>query len=65
MVFAELADATVMVAQHGVTRLRDAEQAGTRLRRVGGAVFGVLVDLAKPGPISEGSTPQPAGFSVR
>ena len=64
MVFAELADATVMVAQHGVTRLRAAEQAGTRLRRVGGAVFGVLVDPAQPGPIDANSAPRSAGVPV-
>jgi len=64
MVIAELADTTVLVAQHGVTRLRAAEQAGTRLRRVGGAVFGVLVDLEKPGPINESLAP-PAGARVR
>ena len=54
LVLAELADATVMIAQHGVTKLRDAERAGTRLRRVGGAVLGVLVDPAKPGPARRG-----------
>jgi hypothetical protein len=50
LVLAELADATVMVAEHGETKLRDAERAGTRLRRVGGAVLGVIVDREKPGP---------------
>ena len=49
LVFAELADTTVLVARHGSTKLRDAERAGTRLRRVGGSVFGVLVDPARPG----------------
>ena len=48
-VFAELADTTVLVAHHGSTKLRDAECAGTRLRRVGGSVFGVLIDPTRPG----------------
>jgi hypothetical protein len=49
LVFAELADTTVLVAHHGSTKLRDAERAGTRLRRVGGSVFGVLIDPTRPG----------------
>ncbi len=46
LVLAQLADVSVLVARHGVTRLRDAERTSTRLRRVGGTVFGVLVDPA-------------------
>lgn len=64
LVLAELADATVMIAQHGVTRLRDAERAGTRLRRVGGAVLGVLSDPAKPGSASAAYVPRSTGVSV-
>lgn len=64
LVLAELADATVMIAQHGVTKLRDAERAGTRLRRVGGAVLGVLVDPAKPGPVSAAYVARAAGVSA-
>lgn len=64
LVLAELADATVMIAEHGVTRLRDAERAGTRLRRVGGAVLGVLVDPARPGPASAASVPRATGVSA-
>jgi hypothetical protein len=64
LVLAELADATVMIAQHGVTKLRDAERAGTRLRRVGGAVLGVLVDPAKPGPASAAYVTRATGVSA-
>ena len=64
LVLAELADATVMIAQHGVTKLRDAERAGTRLRRVGGAVLGVLVDPAKPGPAGAAYVARTAGVSA-
>jgi Mrp family chromosome partitioning ATPase len=64
LVLAELADATVMIAQHGVTRLRDAERAGTRLRRVGGAVLGVLVDPARPGTATAASVPRATGVSA-
>jgi hypothetical protein len=64
LVLAELADATVMVAQHGQTKLRDAERAGTRLRRVGGAVLGVLVDPNKPGPAAPTAVPRASGVSV-
>lgn len=64
LVLAELADATVMIAQHGVTRLRDAERAGTRLRRVGGAVLGVLVDPARPGSASAAVVNRAAGVSA-
>lgn len=64
LVLAELADATVMIAQHGVTKLRDAERAGTRLRRVGGAVLGVVVDPAKSGPKGVAPTARAAGVSA-
>ncbi len=64
LVLAELADATVMVAEHGVTKLRDAERAATRLRRVGGAVLGVIVDPARPGPISATFVPRTAGATA-
>ncbi len=64
LILAELADATVMIAQHGVTRLRDAERAGTRLRRVGGAVLGVLVDPARPGPASATTISRATGVSA-
>jgi hypothetical protein len=64
LVLAELADATVMIAQHGETKLRDAERAGSRLRRVGGAVLGVLADPAKPGPESAAFVPRAAGVSA-
>ena len=64
LVLAELADATVMVAQHGETKLRDAERAGTRLRRVGGAVLGVLVDPSKPGPVAPTVVPRATGVSA-
>ena len=46
----QFADASVLIAQHGVTRLRDAERAATRLRRVGGNLLGVLVDPGRPKP---------------
>ena len=64
LVLAELADATVMIAQHNVTKLRDAERAGTRLRRVGGAVLGVVVDPAKPGPAGAAYVARSAGVSA-
>lgn len=48
LMFAELSHAIVMIAQYRVTKLRDAERTGTRLRRVGGAVLGVLIDPGKP-----------------
>jgi hypothetical protein len=64
LVLAELADATVMIAQHGETKLRDAERAGTRLRRVGGAVLGVLSDPAKPGAASAAYVPRATGVSA-
>jgi hypothetical protein len=64
LVLAELADATVMIAQHGETKLRDAERAGTRLRRVGGAVLGVLSDPAKPGVASAAYVPRATGVSA-
>ncbi len=64
LVLAELADATVMIAQHNVTKLRDAERAGTRLRRVGGAVLGVLVDPAKQGPAGAAYVARTAGVSA-
>jgi hypothetical protein len=64
LVLAELADATVMVAQHGETKLRDAERAGARLRRVGGAVLGVLVDPNKPGPATPSVVPRASGVSA-
>ncbi len=64
LVLAELADATVMIAQHGETKLRDAERAGTRLRRVGGAVLGVLSDPAKPGTASAAFVPRASGVST-
>jgi hypothetical protein len=64
LVLAELADATVMIAQHGETKLRDAERAGTRLRRVGGAVLGVLSDPAKPGAASAAFVPRASGVST-
>ena len=64
LVLAELADATVMIAQHGVTKLRDAERAGSRLRRVGGAVLGVLVDPVKPGPAGAAFVPRASGVSA-
>ncbi len=64
LVLAELADATVMVAQHGETKLRDAERAGARLRRVGGAVLGVLVDPAKPGLAVPTVVPRASGVST-
>ncbi len=64
LVLAELADATVMIAQHGVTKLRDAERAGTRLRRVGGAVLGVLVDPVKPVPVGASFVPRASGVSA-
>ncbi len=64
LILAELADATVMIAQHGVTKLRDAERAGTRLRRVGGAVLGVLVDPIKPGPVGASFVPRASGVSA-
>lgn len=64
LVLAELADATVMIAQHGVTKLRDAERAGTRLRRVGGAVLGILADPEKPGPASAAFVPRASGVSA-
>jgi len=64
LVLAELADATVMIAQHGETKLRDAERAGTRLRRVGGAVLGVLSDPAKPGAASAAFVPRATGVSA-
>ena len=46
----QFADVSVLVAQRGVTRLRDAERAATRLRRVGGNLLGVLVDPGLPTP---------------
>ncbi|MEP6623783.1 MAG: hypothetical protein ABJC79_05030 [Acidimicrobiia bacterium] len=64
LVLAELADATVMIGQHGVTKLRDAERAGTRLRRVGGAVLGVLVDPEKPGPAGAAHVARATGVSA-
>ena len=64
LVLAELADATVLIAQHGVTKLRDAERAATRLRRVGGAVLGVLSDPAKPGTASAAYVARAAGVSA-
>ncbi len=64
LVLAELADATVLIAQHGVTKLRDAERAATRLRRVGGAVLGVLSDPAKPGAASAAYVPRATGVSA-
>jgi hypothetical protein len=64
LVLAELADATVMIAQHGETKLRDAERAGTRLRRVGGAVLGVLSDPVKPGVASAAYVPRATGVSA-
>jgi hypothetical protein len=64
LVLAELADATVMVAEHGETKLRDAERAGSRLRRVGGAVLGVLVDSEKPGPTPSTFVPRASGVST-
>jgi hypothetical protein len=64
LVLAELADATVMIAQHGETKLRDAERAGTRLRRVGGAVLGVLSDPEKPGVASAAYVPRATGVSA-
>lgn len=64
LVLAELADATVMVAQHGETKLRDAERAGARLRRVGGAVLGVLVDPTKPGIAVPTVVPRASGVSA-
>ena len=64
LVLAELADATVMIAQHGETKLRDAERAGTRLRRVGGAVLGVVSDPAKPGIASAAYVPRATGVSA-
>ena len=64
LVLAELADATVMIAQHGVTKLRDAERSGTRLRRVGGAVLGVLVDPEKPGPAGAAHVARATGVSA-
>ena len=64
LVLAEFADATVMIAQHGVTKLRDAERAGTRLRRVGGAVLGVLVDPVKPRPAGAAFVSRATGVSA-
>ncbi len=64
LVLAELSDATLMIAQHGVTKLRDAERAGTRLRRVGGAVLGVLSDPAKPGAASPAYVSRSTGVSA-
>lgn len=64
LVLAELSDATLMIAQHGVTKLRDAERAGTRLRRVGGAVLGVLSDPAKPGAASPAYVTRSTGVSA-
>ena len=44
----QFADVSVLIAQHGVTRLREVEQAGNRLRRVGGNLLGVLVTPVDP-----------------
>ena len=67
LVFAELADTTVLVAHHGSTRLRDAERAATRLRRVGGSVFGVVIDPVRPGPThaTEGRRTRDRGYTAR
>lgn len=64
LVLAELADATVLIAQHRVTKLRDAERAATRLRRVGGAVLGVLSDPAKPGTANAAYVARATGVSA-
>ena len=65
LVFAELADTTVLVARYGSTKLRDAERAGTRLRRVGGSVFGVLIDPTRPGSTSATGGRRTARASAR
>ena len=57
----QFADASVLIAQQGVTRLRDAERAATRLRRVGGNLIGVLVDPAD----STAPAPRAARYSPR
>ncbi len=64
LVLAELADATVMIAQHGETKLRDTERAGARLRRVGGAVLGVIADSAKPRTARTPYVPRASGVSA-
>ncbi len=53
LVLTQIADVSILVAHRGVTRLRDAERAATRLRRVGGNLLGVLVD--SPAPANQSS----------
>ncbi len=48
LVLTQIADVSILIAHRRVTRLRDAERAATRLRRVGGNLLGTLVDLSAP-----------------
>lgn len=48
LVLTKIADVSILIAHREVTRLRDAERAAARLRRVGGNLLGILVDPAAP-----------------
>ena len=64
----QFADASVLIAQQGVTRLRDAERAATRIRRVGGNLLGVLVapvDPIAPAPHASPYSPMPVAPRAR
>ena len=61
----QFADVSVLTAHHGVTRLRDAERAATRLRRVGGNLLGVLVDPVAPAQHASSKSPMPIAARAR
>ena len=64
LVLTQIADVSILIAHRGTTRLRDAERAATRLRRVGGNLLGTLVDPSAPAEHNLVQSPTPPAHAV-